>query len=162
MRRHVDGLKASKKNLEAELNLTSFIDLLSTCVCFLLITAVWIQIGSLEIKQSHGSESKSTSEKFDLEVQMTATNQLKVNLKKAGKILESVALKAESSLALKEMFKETIETKMLNYKNLPTEIQASTFFPHASFNYGDLVVLMDVLRSHKLTNIGIGQVKGGK
>jgi biopolymer transport protein TolR len=156
------GLKASKKNLEAELNLTSFIDLLSTCVCFLLITAVWIQIGSLEIKQSHGSESKSTSDKFDLDVQMTDTNQLKINLKKAGKILETVALKATSAVELKGMFKETIEQKIVNYKNQPIEIQASTFYPHSSFNYGDLVVLMDVLRSNKITNIGIGQVKGGK
>ena len=38
-----------KKELNAELNLTPFIDLLSTMVCFLLITAVWIEIGTVEV-----------------------------------------------------------------------------------------------------------------
>ncbi len=58
-----------KKSLDFELNLTSFIDLLSTCTCFLLITAVWIQVGSVEIKQSHGTEAaQEKSDTIDLDV----------------------------------------------------------------------------------------------
>ncbi|CAN0275939.1 unnamed protein product, partial [Chrysoparadoxa australica] len=49
--RHKTGL-GQKKELDAQLYLTPFIDLLSTCVCFLLITAVWIEIGTVEVKQS--------------------------------------------------------------------------------------------------------------
>jgi hypothetical protein len=37
-----------RKDLNADLNLTPFIDLLSTIVCFLLITAVWIEIGTVD------------------------------------------------------------------------------------------------------------------
>ena len=58
-----------KKELDAQLNLTPFIDLLSTCVCFLLITAVWIQIGTVEVKQSYGtSAKKQEKESFDLDL----------------------------------------------------------------------------------------------
>jgi len=37
-----------KKHLDAELNLVPFIDLLICCICFLLITAVWVQVSHVE------------------------------------------------------------------------------------------------------------------
>ncbi len=36
-----------KKSLDAELNLVPFIDLLVCCICFLLITAVWVQLSAI-------------------------------------------------------------------------------------------------------------------
>jgi len=44
-----------KRSLDAELNLVPFIDLLSMCICFLLMTAVWVQTGGIDVKQSHGT-----------------------------------------------------------------------------------------------------------
>ena len=41
--------KGGKKALDAELNLIPFIDLLSCCIAFLLITAVWTQIAGLQV-----------------------------------------------------------------------------------------------------------------
>ena len=52
-----------KKHLDFELNLIPFIDLLSTCICFLLITAVWMQIGSLNVKQAVGGQPAAETEK---------------------------------------------------------------------------------------------------
>src|SRR3982751_6819331 len=43
-----------KKALDAELNLVPFIDLLSCCISFLLITAVWTQISGLQVASSGG------------------------------------------------------------------------------------------------------------
>ena len=40
--------KKGKKALDATLNLVPFIDLLSCCISFLLITAVWTQIAGSE------------------------------------------------------------------------------------------------------------------
>lgn len=40
-----------KRTLDFELNLVPFIDLLSCCISFLLITAVWTQMGQLETSQ---------------------------------------------------------------------------------------------------------------
>ena len=70
----------SKKELNADLNLTPFIDLLSTCVCFLLITAVWIEIGSVEIKQSHGTEGKA-SKKISYDLDLVYQNPTKLRVK---------------------------------------------------------------------------------
>lgn len=43
--------KSARKTLDAALNLVPFIDLLSCCIAFLLITAVWSQIGSVPVGQ---------------------------------------------------------------------------------------------------------------
>jgi biopolymer transport protein ExbD len=40
------------RNLAADLNLVPFIDLLSVCITFLLLTAVWTQISSLNLDQA--------------------------------------------------------------------------------------------------------------
>ncbi len=45
------GKAANKKPVDAELNLIPFIDLLVCCICFLLITAVWIQLAQIQVNQ---------------------------------------------------------------------------------------------------------------
>jgi len=43
--------KGGKKALDAELNLIPFIDLLIVNICFLLITAVWVQMARIQVSQ---------------------------------------------------------------------------------------------------------------
>ena len=57
----VQGSK-DKKNLNVELNLLPVFDVLSVCICFLLMTVVWIEIRQLETKQSYVSQSQSESQ----------------------------------------------------------------------------------------------------
>lgn len=48
-----------KRSVNAELNLVPYIDLLSTLICFLLMTAVWQQISALTTNGSNASASES-------------------------------------------------------------------------------------------------------
>jgi biopolymer transport protein TolR len=43
---------SGKKALNVDLNLVPFIDMLSCLICFLLMTAVWVQIGKISVTQS--------------------------------------------------------------------------------------------------------------
>ena len=43
--------KGGKKPLDAAINLVPFIDLLSCCISFLLITAVWTQLARMDVQQ---------------------------------------------------------------------------------------------------------------
>src|SRR3954465_5765257 len=52
-----------KKALDAELNLVPFIDLLSCCISFLLITAVWTQLARMDVTQKGQGAAGSTDEK---------------------------------------------------------------------------------------------------
>jgi biopolymer transport protein ExbD len=49
-----------KRSVNAELNLVPYIDLLSTLICFLLITAVWQQIDAMSTNSNPPAGSAST------------------------------------------------------------------------------------------------------
>src|SRR5690349_10856429 len=54
------GGHRGKRALDTEFNLVPFIDLLCSLISFLLMTAVWMQISSLELKQ--GSDTSEVTE----------------------------------------------------------------------------------------------------
>ena len=80
----VSSGKGGRKSLDAAINLVPFIDLLSCCISFLLITAVWVNLGRPEVKPlaSRGDVSPAepnTDVKVTLTLSSTAVA-LQVNL----------------------------------------------------------------------------------
>lgn len=55
--------KGGKKPLDAAINLVPFIDLLSCCISFLLITAVWTQLARMDVSQKGQGAAGAESEK---------------------------------------------------------------------------------------------------
>lgn len=55
------GMGGGKKSVNADLNLVPFIDLLSTLIVFLLITAVWQQISVLSTNSASTTASQSAA-----------------------------------------------------------------------------------------------------
>jgi len=63
----------SEEKLNVELNIVPFIDLLSTLVLFLLVTAVWIQIGAIPASvDSKGKSNNRFSEDTRLTIRLTS------------------------------------------------------------------------------------------
>lgn len=152
-----NGLGA-KKELDFELNLTSFIDLLSTCTCFLLITAVWIQIGSLEIKQSHGTEAAAEKKNsYDLDLVYKNPQELRLNFKKDGKHVKVVDLKSPTTDGMLAELNKAIIAQVTDKK---LTIAVATVTPRSTVNYGQLVSTLDVLRKNQIVNIGVLTAKG--
>lgn len=48
------GGKGGKKPVDANVNLVPFIDLLASLIAFLMMTAVWTQIGAMKVSQAGG------------------------------------------------------------------------------------------------------------
>src|SRR5436309_14146890 len=65
--------KGGKKALDAELNLVPFIDLLSCCISFLLITAVWTQIAGLQVASSGGPPEQQQKQENTIDVKLLLT-----------------------------------------------------------------------------------------
>jgi len=151
----------SKKDLNADLNLTPFIDLLSTMVCFLLVTAVWIEIGTVEIKQSHGTEAKASKKiSYDLDVVYQGSSKLRMNLKRNGRTIKGFNVKGTNFDDMMLQMNTIVQTKVLNFKNKAIEIATATITPRSDVNYGDLVKTLDVLRQNKIVNIGVLSARG--
>jgi biopolymer transport protein ExbD len=67
----VPAAKGGKKPLDAAINLVPFIDLLSCCISFLLITAVWTQLARMNVTQKGQGAAGSESEVKEQTVQLT-------------------------------------------------------------------------------------------
>jgi len=63
--------KGGKKPLDASINLVPFIDLLSCCISFLLITAVWTQLARMDVTQKSKAPSGAVDEPPKNDVQLT-------------------------------------------------------------------------------------------
>lgn len=144
-----------KKHLDFELNLIPFIDLLSTCICFLLITAVWMQIGSLNVKQAVGGQPASETEK-----KPTAW----IYMEKGGGVTfdvkDSQALKPElrkSTVPAKEgkLDLETVTKLALDLKSIEPSLSTALIQPKADTSYEDIINLMDTVKKAGLGDLGV-------
>lgn len=63
--------KGGKKPLDAQINLVPFIDLLSCCISFLLITAVWTQLARMDVTQKGQGAAGAQDENQQQQVQLT-------------------------------------------------------------------------------------------
>ena len=66
--------KGKKKALDAVVNVVPFIDLLSCCLSFLLITAVWTQVAKLQVSQSGGPNDSPPPSDKTLQLSLTITD----------------------------------------------------------------------------------------
>jgi len=65
----IQGGKGHRKNLNADLNLVPYIDLLTCMVAFLLITAVWTQLARLSAAQKgQGQAGEETPPELQLKI----------------------------------------------------------------------------------------------
>lgn len=144
--------KGGRKGVDAELNLIPFIDLLSVCILFLLMTAVWVQIskmsafsqpsGETTITHSEVSSITEGKESRDWDVLVRVDG---VEIKEDGKSLGIFKV---------DLIKETLE----KFKPNLAKIQNPKVALRAADDvvYEDLIKVLDALFTAKLTNVTVG------
>lgn len=155
-----------RRSLDAELNLVPFIDLLSMCICFLLMTAVWIQVGELEVKQSHGTEA-AASVSLDMDLRFLSASTAELKFSKNGKAQKKAVFKAASFEALLTQLDAGLDGAIVgaggNKKEgakLGAQIGSALLTPTKALSYGQLVGVMDLLRRHEIVNLGVVPSQG--
>lgn len=155
-----------KKSLDAEINLVPFIDLLSMCICFLLMTAVWVEMGSIEMKQALGtSANETTSQSYDVVVKFTDKVST-VEIHRGGSLVQTFPISG-TALNDKLISLTNVVSVMMNTVSQSTgggntaalPDVTGRVFPDASLSYADLISIMDVLRTNGLSRLGIVPVK---
>lgn len=152
-----------RKSLDAEVNLVPFIDLLSMCICFLLMTAVWIQVGSLHVKQSHGTDGVAAQKsQFDLEVKFLSSKDLTITVKQGPKTVKNFTVKEADNAKMLAQADQTIQSWLKSAGGSGKDLVASAMItPKNGVPYGDLVGVLDVLRRNQIVNLGVVPVKEG-
>jgi biopolymer transport protein ExbD len=138
--------KGGKKALDAELNLVPFIDLLSCCISFLLITAVWTQIGSLQVASSGGPpEPQTKQETIDVRLLLSDKG---YQLTMAGASIDIPKLNGAFD-------RKTLGEKLKTLKTSLPDQTAITVQPEDSVPYADLVETVDTAMGEQLRNVTV-------
>jgi biopolymer transport protein TolR len=84
----------SGDRLNTELNLVPFIDLLSSLVLFLLVTTIWMQVGTITVSaDSHGKAAQPESAKVKLFIHLTSRGyDLRMEGARAGDLVKTIPL----------------------------------------------------------------------
>lgn len=144
--------KGRKKNMNFELNLVPFIDVLSTCICFLLVTAVFINLGSLHVSQAVGSEQSKEKPKGSVTASLGSGGQLRFEVKDVkGFKNATTTIGGEQG---KINFART-EEWIKSFSSRYSDVKIVMIMPNPHSKYDDLIQLMAQFRESQMDQIGI-------
>jgi biopolymer transport protein ExbD len=147
---HEGSAKGKKKELDAELNLVPFIDLLSCCISFLLITAVWTQIAGLQVASSGGPpDQQKETQTIDVKLALTEKG---YGLQMAGANIDIPKINGKNG---PEYDKKALVEKLKTLKASLPDQQAITVQPQDDVAYEDLVATVDLAVGNQLRDVTV-------
>jgi len=145
-----------KKEIDFEINLVPFIDLMTAMISFLLITAVWTQVAKIDVKQTPNMPSEDSTppppdeEKLSLNVLIKSTGYTVT--KKGGTVIKEIETKGEDfdAITLGETLKQV---RAEHPENKDVQVTCEDKVP-----YEELIRVMDECLKHELTGISVAGV----
>lgn len=133
------GGKGGKKPLDTAINLVPFIDLMAVTISFLIMTAVWTQIGRLQVSQSGNENTQEEKEPpKTLQVSILITDKaLKLTVGGAAQDLP-LTRSPEGKLDLTKLSEKLKEVKAQS-----PETENITLQTEDAVKYDDLVTIID-------------------
>jgi biopolymer transport protein TolR len=155
------GGKKNKRELDFDLNLIPAIDVLSTCICFLLLTAVWINLGSLKLEQGTGEANASGgANPPSLWIEVARSGELTLStrdLPKGERGLQGsvlAPLKTDGTSANKVDRTKLDQAIEIIQKKMPS-IVTVIVRPQTKVAYGEVITVIDSLKAAKVKDVGI-------
>jgi len=148
---HEGSAKGKKKALDAELNLVPFIDLLSCCISFLLISAVWTQIAGLQVASSGAPPLDTPPNQQTIDVKLEL-GQAGYALTMAGARIEIPKINGAGGLGYDQ---KTLVEKLKTLKASLPEQSSITVQPEDTVAYEDLVTTVDTCVGQQLRDVTV-------
>ncbi len=133
------GRKGGKKSLDAPLNLVPFIDLMAVTIVFLILNAVWIQLGRLQVSQS-GQSADDVSAASPQQPVTLLISERDLKLSVGGALVDSLPITRDD---LDRINVEKLVAKLKELKSQQPEQAAITLSTEDSVKYADLIRLID-------------------
>lgn len=148
-------MKKLGRELNFELNLLPVISLLATLICMLLLTSVWIHIGTLDVAQAFGGQAHSEkSLQPTLWIEMTDKGQVTLKLKdvaRASNDLRSKSIRGDGG----QLNWLTITRHIEKLNGRVSGLKTALIMPSNATAYDDVIRLIDTLKTAGLTDVGI-------
>jgi biopolymer transport protein TolR len=137
---------SNKKELNFELNLLPIFDVLSVCICFLLMTVVWIQVGSVDTSQAVGGQSQEETKKLPtVWVTFDSNANLSFSFKNASQ--KDFTMKSSKG----QINYSKVEAQIKNLEN----VQIALLMPAANTSYDSIIQVMDMFKQAGIKDVGI-------
>ena len=144
----VSSGKGGRKSLDAAINLVPFIDLLSCCISFLLITAVWVNLGSVEAKTPQSSSGADGERDTETKVTLTLTS--------SGCVLaRSTGEEAQLPRIAGQLDEQGLSRQLAMVRAALPKQHDMTVRSQDSVHYADLIKTMDLARGAQFSNIQV-------
>jgi biopolymer transport protein ExbD len=147
--------KGGKRPLDTQINLVPFIDLMAVTIAFLIMTAVWTQIGRLEVSNS-GNSSEDTEPTKEVPVFLVVTDkELRLNI--GGTAMEPIPVERDGS---QRLLLTRLQSKVKEVKAQLPDQASITVQPEDTVRYDDLVRIIDELIGAGLQNVSVASAMG--
>ena len=147
--------KGGKKPLDAAINLVPFIDLMAVTISFLIMTAVWTQIGRLQVSSS-GGPTIDTNEPPQLSVTLLLTDR-ELKLSAGGATFDAIPLVRD---AQRRLDLARLGEKLKELKAQQPDLVAITLNAEDTVRYEDLVRVIDECIAQGLPNVSVAGATG--
>ncbi len=142
-----------KKELNFELNILPILDILSVLICFLLLTAVWVQVGTIDTKQAIG-DNTATAGKNPPSIWVTVANDGVVTLSLRD-LPKAQSLESQIPRTTTGVNWESLNTKLQTLRNQWPDLKTGIVQPSSQTPYKDVIRLMDQLKQFKFEGVGL-------
>ncbi|HMN66938.1 MAG TPA: biopolymer transporter ExbD [Bdellovibrionales bacterium] len=147
--------RGRKKNMNFELNLVPFIDVLSTCICFLLVTAVFINLGSMQVSQAVGSAKQKQEEKPKGSVTASFGGGGEIRFQ----VKDVPGMKGGSTVTINgvggKLDFDRTEQWIQSFAGQYADVKTVLIMPNPYSKYDDLIQLMAQFKKSRMDEIGI-------
>jgi len=148
-----------KKSLDVAINLTPFIDLMAVTISFLIMTAVWTQIGRLQVSQAGGPSTEEEQQQ-----EQTKTVQLNLLITPTELRLTADQSAFDPIPLTKDAKGKTDLSKLIaRFKELKAQLPdqtAITLQPEDKVRYEDLVRIIDECIGAGLPQVSVSAAMG--
>tara|TARA_Y100000817_G_C16797286_1_gene517992 strand:+ start:402 stop:851 length:450 start_codon:yes stop_codon:yes gene_type:complete len=144
--------------LDFEINLLPIISLLAVCISFLLLTAVWVPLGSLGTSQAIGqqtNEKNSKKELLSIWVQFDSNSSLKIFLRDND--FQNVG-NARKVFLKKETVKQDTQSIIDDLVKRHPQIDSAILAPDSTTALNSIIQVMDILKSKQNINVGVSPI----
>ncbi|MGZ3771773.1 MAG: ExbD/TolR family protein [Bdellovibrio sp.] len=141
------------KELNFEINILPILDILSVLICFLLLTAVWIQIGTLDTRQAIGDNS-TVAEKSPPSLYITVNNHGGIQISMRDMPDKKTYEDQIQSLG-QEVNWNLLEQKLQALRSKWPQLKTGIVKPEAEASYGNVIRIMDKLKQFQFEGVGI-------
>lgn len=149
--------KGGKKPLDTPINLVPFIDLMAVTISFLIMTAVWTQIGRLQVTQSGGPTTDEQTEPPKTVPLTLLVTDHELKLTAGGTQYDPIPFVRDANQKL-DLVKLTEKIKELKTQ-IPDQ-QQITLQAEDSVRYDDLVRIIDECIGAGLPQVSVAAAMG--